>query len=228
MSRTPNDDRSDVRNPTSDAYAADQANRYGDNDSSDARGVAAAAVVGPPYDSRFGPDPHPILGRRSNRLPGLSRNFESQPEIPNFVPWTETLALTFATDETDARDRTLAIDELMAVSAWLFQEAAAVAVRQEHAPVVERSETGGDIELAFRFSDSRSVVVRAMRQLELVSLAGPRGHSRGFRFSALRWQEVELERSDDGRAIIGYRRERVADPTIAIVDALRACGGRSR
>jgi hypothetical protein len=229
MSRTPNDDRSDAMNPNSDAYAADQENRYGDDYLWDDDDVVAAMAAAPPRDTRFGPDPHPILGRRSNRLPGLSRSFQIArpvPKIPMVVPWTETLALAFATDETEARDRKLALDEFMTVTAWLFEQASKIAVRQGHTPAVE-SVSDEKIAITFRLDDKRSLAVCWLGQFDLVSVGGA-----AFRFAQLRWRSVDLERSSRRVAdeIVGYRRpidlDASADPAQAVVDRLDSLGGR--
>jgi hypothetical protein len=187
MARTSNDDRSDTMNPNNDAYSADQENRFGDPyDDAPAPTRSKAADGALRGDARFGPDPHPILGLRANRLPA------SAPEDRARVPWTESLAILFATPESEARDRKLATEELMTVSASILEEACRIIVRQGNEAMCERAPTGEKLTLTY--GRARGVVVRAVEESNVVLVELVNGHEAvtfgAYRFAKLRWRNV--------------------------------------
>ncbi|MGH7286252.1 MAG: hypothetical protein ACRELY_32435 [Polyangiaceae bacterium] len=225
MGRTANDDRSDTLNPNNDAYWADQENRFGDDDPWDGDNSVKERPPASRLDSRFGPDPHPILGRRSNRLPSLSNNFEERRPIPWVVPWTEELGLKFASAESEARDRTLAAEELMKVAAWLLAEASAVIVRQGNACAVEKTEGGSMLKITF--GENRGFVLRVSKEFEVVLLKYlPEAEScgRAFRFWRLRWHAARREERGMDYAVrrrFDFNRPKTADEEAAWADAQR-------
>ncbi len=211
----------------------------------------ARGTVGSPIelmsadDPRLGPDPHPILGWRSNRLPGIARNFEIGPSaraIPKIVPWTEALAVTFATRESEARDRFLATEELMRVAEWILGSAHEILLRQGHLSTLEKPPEGDpNPTIRLTFGETGAIFVRASSEFEVVSIvqihaepeakvqgeqdpgkfcrihiAAPRKEHLRFRFARLRWylatQRRSRERHDDEPASKAREREAGYEP----------------
>jgi hypothetical protein len=179
-------------------------------------------------DPLLGPDPHPILGWRSNRLPGIARNFDIGPAaraVPKIVPWTEALAVTFATRESEARDRFLATEELMRVADWILGSAHEVLLRQGHLSTLEKPQEGDpNPTIRLTFGETGAIFVRASSEFEVVSIvqihAEPEPRVQGeqdpgkfcrihitppkkehlrFRFARLRWYLAKQRRSRERR-----------------------------
>ena len=228
MTRTANDDRSDTMNPNNDAYWADQANRLGDDDEGDDGSPPERPKPEAGLDTRFGPDPHPILGKRSNRLPGLSRDFRDEPRIESVAPWTERVAVAFATEETEKRDRALATDELMKIARWLLEEACAVIVRQGNACKVEVSDDGRSVAMKL---GERGFVVHVSEEhdaLMLRSISEKRERVSAFRFDNLRWYAAERDPYETSKVAYQTKRDCSVDPTKTILAWVIGFGTRNR
>ena len=255
MSRTPNDDRSDAKNPTSDAYRADQENRYGDGGDDEEREaeVAPGEVTTSGARTLFGPDPHPILGRLANRLPSAAKNF-GQKAFVDTVPLDEAFALAFASDESEARDRALAIEELLSVADWILTLAHEVMLRQGNKATLQREQTEDGPMLTLAYGDKHELVLRGSKRYEVVvfgrekepdehgvrrpsfekafKFAKLRWHSaiereRGFRFDHNRTDEEDREARRREHEVVAYHAEReVVDPAQQLVDAIKEWGKR--
>lgn len=190
MARTPNDDRSDTKNPNNAAYAADQENRYGsDDDYGGSGGASPAPAPRPPPNALLGLADKD-LGPPPKRFPGLRTLDELRWEFE----------LTFATPESEARDRRAGCSEVLRMAAKILEVARDALVRQGRP--AELNLTEERVELR---SGDRGVAVVGLPGDGIVhmELSGRRGS--GYVLDGRRWRSIDFRESRYGEPGGWYR-----------------------
>lgn len=178
MGRTPNDDRSDTMNPTSDAYAADQENRYGGwDDDADSDDSSVSASPGNP--TKRVPRRHPLdeLAEPSLGPPDRYRSLDF-----DALRWGFERVL--ATPESEERDRRAAVAEALRMSERILTVAVEAADRQCLGGHVLTGEGWVEIVLG----DGRSLRVEEVPEHGFLAVVG--SETKWFGFGRRAWRPV--------------------------------------